>query len=114
VTVNVTGHVVVQTWAQVVVDHTQGVHDRVVLGLKNSAPTACTNFNETVNAVDFEVPDVVPTDAAIETVLNDARTFFQSASDGAVTYYVNAAMGVGASTGDQVVSSRIICTFYPD
>jgi hypothetical protein len=113
-TVNVTGHVVVQTWAQVVVDHTQGIHDRVVLGLKNSAPTACTNFNETVNAVDFEVPDVVPTDAAIETVLNDARTFFQSASDGAVTYYVNAAMGVGASAGDQVVSSRIICTFFPD
>jgi hypothetical protein len=114
VTVNVTGHVLVQTWAQVRVDHTQGVHDRVVLGLKNIDPTACTNFNETVNAVDFEVPDVIPTDGAIETVLEDGRTFFQSAADGSVTYYVNAAMGIGASAGDQIVSSRMICTFYPD
>jgi len=114
VTVSVTGHVVVQAWAQVKVDHTQGIHDRVVFGVKNSDPTACTNFNETVNAVDFEVPDVVPTDPGIEMVLDDARTFFQSAADGTVTYSVNAAMGIGASAGDQVLASRMICTFYPD
>jgi hypothetical protein len=63
------------------------------------------------------VPDVAPTDPAIETVLEDGRTFFQSATSGTggtVTYYVNAAMGIGASAGDQVESSRIICTFYPD
>ena len=114
VTTTVTGHVVVQTWAQVSVDHTQGTHDRVVLGIKNVSPTQCTNFNETVNAVDFEVPDVVPTDPAIEMVLEDARTFFQSAANGTVTYYVNAAMGIGASAGDQISSSRMVCTFYPD
>jgi len=114
VTTSVTGHVVVQTWVQVKVDHTQGTHDRVVLGVKNIAPTQCTNFNETVNAVDFEVPDIVPTDSAIDTVLEDARSFFQSAANGTVTYYVNAAMGIGASAGDQVSSSRMICTFYPD
>jgi hypothetical protein len=114
VTVNVTGHVVVQAWAQVRVEHTQGTHDRVVFGLKNSAPTACTNFNETVNAVDFEVPDVISSDSAIETVLDDSRTFFQSAVDGTVTYYSNAAMGIGASPGDQILASRMICTFYPD
>ena len=59
-------------------------------------------------------PDVDPTDGAIETVLEDGRSFFQSAADGSVTYYVNAAMGIGASAGDQIVSSRMICTFYPD
>ncbi len=99
---------------QTKVDHTQGIHDRVVMGLKNLDPTVCSNFNETVNAVDFEVPDVVPTDPGIETVLEDGRLFFQSAADGSVTYYVNAAMGIGASAGDQVASSRMVCTFYPD
>jgi hypothetical protein len=114
VTTTVNGHVLVQAWAQANIDHTQGTPERMVIGIKNSAPTVCSNFNETVNAVDFEVPDVQPTDPGVETVMDDSRLFFQSASDGTVTYYVNGAMVIGASSGDQIKSSRIICTFYPD
>jgi hypothetical protein len=117
VTATSTGHVLVQVWTQVNIEHTQGTHDRAVIGIKSVDPTICSDFNQTVNSADFEVPDVFPSDPAYKTELQLGRVFFQSATSGnqgMVTYFINAAMVIGASAGDQIENSRMICTFYPD
>jgi hypothetical protein len=106
-----TGRVDVQAWVNMELEHINGTPDQVDVGLKPAAPTNCADFNETVNAADFEVPDVVASDPSFDYTMRLGRTFFQSS--GVKTYYVNAGMVIGASAGDRVKSSRMICTFYP-
>ena len=107
----VTGRVDVEAWVNAEIDHTNGTPDQMDVGLKPANPSDCADFNETVNAADFEVPDVVATGNTFDYTMRLGRTFFQSA--GTKTYYVNAGMLIGASAGDKVKSSRMVCTFYP-
>jgi hypothetical protein len=107
-----TGRVDVEAWVNAELEHVNGTPDQVDVGLKSSTPTNCADFNETVNAADFEVPDVVASGSEFDYTMHLGRTFFQSS--GTKTYYINAGMVIGASAGDQVKSSRMICTFYPD
>ncbi len=107
----VTGRVDVEAWVNAEINHTNGTPDQMDVGLKPATPTDCADFNETVNAADFEVPDVVASGNNFDYTMRLGRTFFQSA--GAKTYYVNAGMLIGADAADQIKSSRMICTFYP-
>ncbi len=107
-----TGRVDVEAWVNMELEHINGTPDQVDVGLKAATPSNCADFNETVNAADFEVPDVVASAPDFDYTMHLGRTFFQSS--GSKTYYINAGMVIGASAGDKVKSSRMVCTFYPD
>lgn len=113
ITANAPGQVIVRTWSQVSIDHGTNVGgDRIAVGVKNADPTTCSNNDQSINATDFEVPDSLPAEPDVETTLSHKRIFNQS--PGPKTYYINAKMITGASAGDVVESSRMICTFIPD
>jgi len=107
----VTGRVDVEAWVNAEIEHANGTPDQLDVGLKPLNPSDCADFNETVNAADFEVPDVVASGSDFDYTMRLGRTFFQSS--GVKTYYVNAGMLIGASAGDKIKSSRMVCTFYP-
>ncbi|HWM90321.1 MAG TPA: hypothetical protein VN493_06100 [Thermoanaerobaculia bacterium] len=107
------GQVIVRTWSQVSINHGTNVGgDRVAVGVKNADPTVCSNNDQSINATDFEVPDSLPADSDVDTTLSHKRIFIQGT--GTRTYYINGRMITGASTGDRVDNSRMICTFIPD
>ncbi len=107
------GQVIIRAWAQVRINHGTNVGgDRVAVGVKNENPTACTNNDQSINATDFEVPDSLAADPNIDTTLSHKRIYTQPA--GARTYYINARMITGASSGDLIENSRMVCTFIPN
>jgi hypothetical protein len=114
ITADASGKVIVRTWTQVSINHTGGSPggDRIAVGVKNLDPTVCSNNDQSINATDFEVPEPQGTDPDVETTLSHKRIFSQG--KGTRTYYINARMVTGASAGDTVESSRMICTFIPD
>lgn len=107
------GKVIVRTWSQIQLDHGTNVGgDRIAVGVKNADPTNCTNNDQSINATDYELPDSLPAEADLDWTLSHKRIFTQGI--GTRTYYINARMITGASTGDRIQSSRMICTFIPD
>jgi len=108
-----TGKVIVRAWAQIQLDHGTNVGgDRIAVGVKNADPTNCTNNDQSINATDYEVPDSLPAENDIDWTLSHKRIFTQN--KGTRTYYINARMITGASAGDTIQSTRMICTFIPD
>ncbi|HEX3127225.1 MAG TPA: hypothetical protein VH394_07830 [Thermoanaerobaculia bacterium] len=108
-----TGKVIVRAWSQIQLSHGTNIGgDRIAVGVKNADPTNCTNNDQSINATDFEVPDSLPAESGIEWTLSHKRIYTQS--KGAKTYYINARMITGASSGDTIQNSRMICTFIPD
>ena len=109
------GKVIVRSLAQVAIDHTTGTHDRVIVGpdIGTTTPPNCTPVSDQVANMDYEIPDVGPTAADVDVTLSHGREFPQS---GGITrtYSLLARMIIGANTGDQIESSRMICTFIPD
>ena len=113
ITSGATGKVIVRAWAQIQLDHGTNVGgDRIAVGVKNAEPTNCTNNDQSINATDYEVPDALPAENDIDWTLSHKRIFTQA--KGTRTYYINARMITGASSGDLIQSSRMICTFIPD
>jgi len=113
ITSGAAGKTIVRAWAQVRFDHGTNVGgDRIAVGVKNTDPTNCTNNDQSINATDYEVPDSLPAENDVEWTLSHKRIFTQPR--GTKTYYINARMITGASTGDQIQSTRLICTFIPD
>ncbi|HYG63312.1 MAG TPA: hypothetical protein VEL74_12075, partial [Thermoanaerobaculia bacterium] len=112
---NTIGKVVIRSMAQVSLNHTQGTHDRVTVGSKLGAevPPNCTAINDQVANMDFELPDIHPTSSDVDVTLTHGRDFPQP---GGVTrtYSLLTNMIIGASTGDQIESARMICMFIPD
>lgn len=107
------GKVIVRAWTQIQLDHGTNVGgDRIAMGVKNADPTNCTNNDQSINATDYEVPDSLPAENDVDWTLSHKRIFSQAAATR--TYYINARMITGASTGDLIQSSRLICTFIPD
>ena len=107
------GKVIVRTWSQIQLDHGSNIGgDRIAVGVKNADPTACTNNDQSINATDYELPDSLPAEADVDWTLSHKRIFAHA--KGTRTYYINARMITGASTGDRIQSSRMICTFIPD
>lgn len=108
-----TGQMIVRTWTQVRINHaTTPGGDRIAVGVKDANPTLCTNNDQSINATDFEVPEPHPNDSSVDTTMSHKRIFNHNA--GTRTYYINAKMITGASSGDIVESSRMICTFIPN
>lgn len=113
ITAGAPGKVIVRTWSQIQLDHGTNVGgDRIAVGVKNADPTNCTNNDQSINATDFELPDSLPAEADVDWTLSHKRIF--NHAKGTRTYYINARMITGASTGDRIQSSRMICTFIPD
>jgi hypothetical protein len=107
------GKVIVRTWSQIQLDHGTNVGgDRIAVGVKNADPTNCTNNDQSINATDYELPDSLPAESDIDWTLSHKRIFSQGT--GTKTYYINARMITGASSGDRIQTSRMICTFIPD
>jgi hypothetical protein len=107
------GKVIVRTWSQIQLDHGTTVGgDRIAVGVKNNDPTNCTNNDQSINATDYEIPDSLPAENDIDWTLAHKRIFIQA--KGTRTYYINARMITGATAGDRIQSSRMICTFIPD
>ena len=114
ITAGKSGQVIVRAWAQVSINHavTPG-GDRIAVGVKNIDPTVCSNNDQSINATDFEVPEPHGADPDVETTLSHKRIFAQTGTN-PKTYYINAKMITGASAGDVIENSRMICTFIPD
>jgi hypothetical protein len=113
ITSGATGKVIVRAWAQIQLDHGTNVGgDRIAVGVKNADPTNCTNNDQSINATDYEIPDALPAENDIDWTLSHKRIFSQA--KGTRTYYINARMITGASSGDLIQSSRMVCTFIPD
>jgi hypothetical protein len=107
------GQVIVRAWSQIQLDHGTNLGgDRIAVGVKNADPTNCTNNDQSINATDFELPDSLPAESGVEWTLSHKRIYTQGKST--KTYYINAKMITGASAGDLIQSSRMICTFIPD
>lgn len=113
ITSTAAGKVIVRTWSQIQLDHGTNVGgDRIAVGVKNNDPTNCTNNDQSINATDYELPDSLPAENDIDWTLAHKRIFVHPG--GARTYYINARMITGATAGDRIQSSRMICTFIPD
>lgn len=113
ITSGATGKVIVRAWTQIQLDHGTNVGgDRIAVGVKNNDPTSCTNNDQSINATDYELTDALPAENDIDWTLAHKRIYVQPG--GARTYYINARMITGASAGDRIQSSRMICTFIPD
>ena len=113
ITAQSTGQVIVRAWAQVSINHaiTPG-GDRVAVGVKNVDPEVCSNNDQSINATDFEVPEPHGADTDVDTTLSHKRIYTQGT--GTKTYYINARMITGASSGDGIDNSRMVCTFIPN
>lgn len=112
-TAGATGKAVIRAWAQIQLSHGTNVGgDRIAVGVKNIDPTNCTNNDQSINATDYEVPDSLPAETDVDWTLSHKRIFTQN--KGTKTYYINARMITGASAGDQIQGTRLICTFIPD
>ena len=112
------GRVYVRSWAQVAIDHTQGseTHDRMTIGPtfgNIGTPPSCADITNQVANMDFEVPDVGPTEADLDATGFFGRVF-QQGPNVTRTYSLLGIMFVGASANDRVESTRMICTFIPD
>jgi len=107
------GRAIIRAWTQVQFNHGTNIGgDRIAVGVKNIDPTNCTNNDQSINATDYEVPDSMPAEPDVDWTLSHKRIFVHS--KGTKTYYINARMITGASAGDSIQSSRMICTFIPD
>ena len=108
------GKAIIRAWAQIGINHGTGIGgDRIAVGVKDNDPTNCTNNDQSINATDYEVPDSLNTaEPDIDWTLSHKRIFNQG--KGTKTYYINARMITGAGPGDQIQSTRLICTFIPD
>ncbi len=108
-----TGKVIVRAWSQIQLSHGTNIGgDRIAVGVKNADPTNCTNNDQSINATDFELPDSLPAEPAVDWTLSHKRIYSQG--KGVKTYYINARMITGAGAGDLIENSRMICTFIPD
>jgi len=110
----INGTVLIKSWAQVSIDHTTGTHDRVIVGAKQFAATVnCTPVEDQVANMDFEVSDVWPTEPDWETTISNGRTFPQNGGL-TRTYELVSRMIIGASAGDAIESTRMVCVFIPN
>lgn len=116
--VSTPGRVIIRSYANVAIDHTQGseTHDRVIVGAVLSPNVSTPNCSQIINQVanmDYEMPDVAPTASDQDVSLSHGREFSQAGGT-TRTYGLQALMFVGASAGDQIESSRMVCMFIPD
>jgi hypothetical protein len=112
VTAEVDCTVVVEAWAQFVVNHTAGTLDRVAIGIETVSPVVC-NDSDSVNASDFEVSAGHGTNPDVDFTVSHGRSFAQTAGT-TRTYRLSGQMLSGANSGDEIENSRLICTFIPD
>lgn len=113
ITSGAAGKAIIRAWAQIQLNHGINVGgDRIAVGVKNTDPTNCSNNDQSINATDYEVPDSMPAEPDVDWTLSHKRIFSQP--KGTRTYYINARMITGASAGDTIQSTRLICTFIPD
>lgn len=112
ITADAPGTVVVEAWGQFVVSHTGGTLDRAAIGIETVDPVVC-NDPDTVNASDFDVPASLGTNVDVDFTVSHGRSFAQPGGT-TRTYRLSGEMVSGASSGDQIENSRLICTFIPD
>lgn len=113
VTTATAGTVIVEGWGQFVADHTGGSLDRVVMGVETAASVACDNAAGTANASTYDVPAALGSNPDFDFTISHGRAFSQAAGT-TQTYRLSGKMASGASSGDAVENSRMICTFIPD
>jgi hypothetical protein len=113
VTADVAGTVVVEAWGQFVVDHVAGTLDRVVIGVETTPTVSCGYDSNSVDASDYEVSASLGSNPDVDFTLSHGRAFTQPGGT-TRTYRLSGQMLSGASTGDAIENSRLICTFIPD
>jgi hypothetical protein len=113
VTAATSGTVIVEGWGQFVADHSGGTLDRVVMGVETAATVACDNVAGTANAATYDVPAALGTNPDFDFTISHGRAFSQAAGT-TQTYRLSGKMASGASSGDAIENSRMICTFIPD
>jgi hypothetical protein len=115
VTTNGTGTVLVEAWAQVVVNHQgppSGTLDRSVMQVETTDPVTCPQ-DDSVDTSDYEIPEALGTNDDVDFTLSHGRTFSQ-ATGVTRTYRLSGRMVNGATSLDTVENSHMICTFIPD
>jgi hypothetical protein len=113
ITTDVPGTVVVEAWGQFVMNHTSGVLDRVAISVETADPVVCAADPDSVQASDYEVPASLGTNPDVDFTVSHGTTFIQPGGT-TQTYRLSGRMHSGASAGDEIENSRLICTFIPD
>jgi len=113
VTADVPGTVVVEAWGQFVVDHVAGTLDRVAIGVETVSPVTCGYDTNSIDASDFEVSAALGSNPDVDFTVSHGRAFTQPGGT-TRTYRLSGQMLSGASDGDAIENSRLICTFIPD
>jgi hypothetical protein len=112
VTADSAGTVIVEAWGQFVANHTAGTLDRVAIGIEIAAPVVC-NADDSVDSSDYEVSAALGTNPDVDFTISHGRAFTIAAGQ-TRTYRLSGQMVNGASAGDTIENSRMICTFIPD
>jgi hypothetical protein len=112
ITTTVPGTVIVEAWGQFVANHSGGTLDSVSIGIEAADTVAC-NAPGSVNSSNFDVPAALGSNLDVDFTVSHGRSFAQAAG---VTqaYHLSGKMVSGASMGDSIENSRLICTFIPD
>jgi hypothetical protein len=111
-TADVAGTVVVEAWGQFVLEHTAGTLDRVAIGVETADTVACLD-PDSVNASDYEVPTSLGSNPDVDFTISHGVAFTQPGGT-TRTYRLSGKVLSGASSGDKIENSRLICTFIPD
>lgn len=112
VTADLDGTVIVEAWGQFVVNHVAGTTDRVALGIETANPVTC-NSDNSVDSSDHEVSASLGSNPDVDFTISHGRAFNIDAGQ-TRTYRLSGQVINGASSGDAIENSRMICTFIPD
>jgi len=112
VTADSAGTVIVEAWGQFVANHTAGTLDRVAIGIETASPVVCNSY-DSVDASDYEVSAALGSNQDVDFTISHGRAF-TIATGQTRTYRLSGQMINGASAGDTIENSRMICTFIPD
>ena len=109
-TVPSSGTVIVTMSAHLWIEHTAGTTDTWIV---NTATTAglCGDSNSSLVAWDGNIPDSWPS-ASLVNEGSAATNAFPVPAAGTYTFYLNAIMSSGQSSGDKVSESSLLAVFY--
>lgn len=112
VTADLPGTVIVEAWGQFVVNHVAGTTDRAAIGIETASPVVC-NPDNSVDSSDHEVSAALGSNPDVDFTISHGRAFTIGAGQ-TRTYRLSGQIVSGASSGDAIENSRMICTFIPD
>lgn len=110
-TVPSAGEIVVTSTTHLWIDHTAGTSDQWIV-MTTLSPTDCSDSNTSLVAYDGDIPSTWGSATTINEVGATTNVFPANAT-GTLTFYLNAQMSAGQSSGDKVSEASMVAVFYP-